>query len=387
MSSHQPSAFQALKVLIIEDEGLIALDIRKALSALGHEVTGIASTAEDALNLVAVNPPDLVLMDIQLQGSVDGIATAKQIAQGRDIPVIFLTAHSDRETVNRVKQADPYGYIVKPFTPASLNVTVEMAIQRKAAGKLLVENNQDLCTLNDRLTRLSYSLNNDLREPLRSVSAASQLLARMGEGFDPDTREYIDWIAEGCSQINSLLSSLLEYYQNGAGGSQAGLKASADECLDTALQHLRATLQQADAEVQFHPLPEVACHRVALVQIFQNLIAAALKYRGDRQPEIFISTHRDAGTWIFAIADNGAGFSPDEAESLFEFPDPQSQSKEGGTIDVGLALCKRLLETYNGTIWVDSSVGYGSTFFFTLPAISASEATRGAGVTVECRSF
>lgn len=357
----------ALKLLVVEDEGVIALDIRKALTLLGHTVTDVAGSSEEAVRAADKNTPDVVLMDIHLKGNEDGITAASRIRAKHDVAIIFLTAHSDRDTINRVKAVDPYGYLIKPFTSASLNVTIEMALQRKKTGRAQAETNRTLTALNDRLTRLSYSLSHDLKEPLRSVSAASDLLARSGSEFDPDAQEYLEWIKDGCHRMDHLLSSLLQYYKDDSGMPAEPRLISAGECLQTALSHLKGSLAQAEADVQYHPLPDVMCHPVAMVQIFQNIIANSLKYRSHRAPEIYISAHPEREFWTFAITDNGIGFSPSKAESIFDFFG-RAHGKDHSGSGIGLALCRRLVEHYGGSIWAESSVGYGSTFFFTLPA-------------------
>jgi two-component system, cell cycle sensor histidine kinase and response regulator CckA len=132
-----PELSRAYRVLVVEDEGLIALDISRRLQAQGHEVLGPASTAEEALAL-APNA-EIVLMDIRIDGQRDGIDTALEIRARHHLPVIFLTAHADRSTLERAKQAGPFGYIVKPLGPASLQTGIEMAIAKHRVERLLEE--------------------------------------------------------------------------------------------------------------------------------------------------------------------------------------------------------------------------------------------------------
>jgi CheY-like chemotaxis protein len=114
-------------VLVVEDESLIALDLQHRLMALGYRVPGIAATADDAVELAAAYMPDLILMDIRLRGPRDGISAAGEIRARLDIPVVFLTAHADMETLQRARQTDPFGYIVKPFGSTDLRAQIEIA--------------------------------------------------------------------------------------------------------------------------------------------------------------------------------------------------------------------------------------------------------------------
>ena len=130
-------AANAYRVLVVEDEGLIAHDIASRLEALGHQVVGTVSTAEEALEQAA--GADLVLMDIRIDGQRDGIAAAQEVRARHHVPVVFLTAHADRATLERAKAADPFGYITKPLGPASLHTSIEMAIYKHRMERQLEE--------------------------------------------------------------------------------------------------------------------------------------------------------------------------------------------------------------------------------------------------------
>ena len=118
------------KILIVEDEGIVILHIKKTLEKLGYCVAGIASSGEDAIKKAMELRPDLVLMDIMLKGALDGIDAADKIRSLFDIPVIYLTAHADENTLQRAKVTGPFGYIVKPFRERDLNIAIEFALYR-----------------------------------------------------------------------------------------------------------------------------------------------------------------------------------------------------------------------------------------------------------------
>lgn len=119
-----------INILIIEDEALIAHDIGRRIKKLGYEVAGIKVDSQDALNFLELNSPDLILCDIQIEGPIDGIELATHIRKEKKIPLIFVTAYSDRATLERAKDAMPYGYIVKPFNNRDLFSTIEMALNK-----------------------------------------------------------------------------------------------------------------------------------------------------------------------------------------------------------------------------------------------------------------
>jgi len=118
------------KILVVEDENIVALEIKKRLQKLGYIVPSVASTGEDAISKVEGILPDLVLMDIMLKGEIDGIHAAGEIRKRFNIPVVYLTAYSDEETLQRAKLTEPYGYILKPFEENDLRTTIEIALYR-----------------------------------------------------------------------------------------------------------------------------------------------------------------------------------------------------------------------------------------------------------------
>jgi len=123
------------RILVVEDEHIVAMGIKKMLKSLGYQVTGIASTGEDAISKAESTFPDLVLMDIMLKGNIDGIEAAREIIKRFDLPIVYLSAYSDSKILERAKQTGPFGYIVKPFEEKDLYSSIEMALQRHAVEK------------------------------------------------------------------------------------------------------------------------------------------------------------------------------------------------------------------------------------------------------------
>jgi CheY-like chemotaxis protein len=118
------------QILVVEDENIIATNIRLELTGMGYEVPAIASSGEEALQLVAETQPDLVLMDIVLKGNMDGIEVSEEIRDQYDIPVVFLTAYADDPTLRRAKITEPYGYLLKPYEEKELQTTIEIALHK-----------------------------------------------------------------------------------------------------------------------------------------------------------------------------------------------------------------------------------------------------------------
>lgn len=126
-------------ILIVEDEAIVALDLKLSLEELGYEVTGVASSGEQALRAFDERPPQLVLMDVRLQGAMDGIATAQEIRRRQPVPLIFLTSHSDDDTVQRAARTAPYGYLTKPYQIRELRAGIEVALTKSRMERQLRE--------------------------------------------------------------------------------------------------------------------------------------------------------------------------------------------------------------------------------------------------------
>jgi CheY-like chemotaxis protein len=125
-----------IKILVVEDESIIALNIKKKLKSFGYAVPAIASTGEEAIKMTEITFPDLILMDVMLKGGMDGVQAIEEIRKRFDIPVIYLTAYSDDEVLERAKLTQPYGYIVKPFKANDLRTNIEIALYKHKMDKI-----------------------------------------------------------------------------------------------------------------------------------------------------------------------------------------------------------------------------------------------------------
>ncbi len=366
MTTDSPLITRPARVLVVEDEGIVAQDIRQTLEGLGYEVIGQAPSAEQALKIVDKLVPDLVLMDIRIQGELSGIQLAKMLKARHRLAVVFLTAHTDDATLADAKASDPVGYIRKPFTSDDLKVAVEIALRTQGILTTLSKSN-------DSLNSLVRSVAHDLREPLRAVRCYSTLLAHAVEDSADSEREFLQYITEGCSRMDTMLSSLLDYYcASEAHGIASPVDAS--EVLQRALANLASLRQTTGALINVSALPTVQIHPTALLQVFQNLISNAIKFASEeRRPIISVNATRDGALGKFTVADNGIGFPPNQSGRIFSlFARAHGQKRSGSGI--GLATCRTLVEEYGGTIWAESSVGNGSQFHFTLPLASTNVA-------------
>ena len=200
------------------------------------------------------------------------------------------------------------------------------------------------------------------------VASYTQLLAKRYQGkLDADAEEFIRYAVDGATRMQRLIQDLLALSRVGSRHLEF-LPTDCEALLDQALTALKATIEETDALVTHDPLPTVKADALQLIQLFQNLIGNALKYRAEDRPYVHISGDREGDTWVFSVRDNGIGIDPKYAERVFEvFERLHGEAEYPGT-GIGLAICKKIVERHDGRIWVESEPGKGATFFFTIPA-------------------
>jgi len=228
--------------------------------------------------------------------------------------------------------------------------------------------NQELAYSNTELQQFAYVASHDLQEPLRMVASYTQLLARRYRGkLDSDADEFIAYAVDGANRMQRLINDLLAYSRLGTRGKSLELTSS-ESALAQALANLQIAIAENEAVVSHDPLPTVWADETQLVQLFQNLVGNAIKFRSLLPPRIHISAQQKEQGWLFSVSDNGIGIEPQYAERIFViFQRLHSQAEYSGT-GIGLAVCKRIVERHGGRIWMESQPGQGATFYFTLPA-------------------
>ncbi len=251
--------------------------------------------------------------------------------------------------------------------PIRMRGTGQDVTELKRTEKDLANRTAELERSNAELERFAYVASHDLQEPLRAVASHVQILEQDYRGrLDPEADESIRCAVEGARRMHDLINDYLAYSRVRS-GSGPHLLIAAEGALRAALQNLERTIGESGAEVTHDDMPEVVADSTQLVQLFQNLIANAVKFRGDDPPRVHVSAARADKTWLFSVRDNGIGIDPEHTGRIFSmFQRLHTQDRYPGT-GIGLAICKKIVECHGGRIWVESMPGMGATFRFTLP--------------------
>jgi signal transduction histidine kinase len=257
-------------------------------------------------------------------------------------------------------------------------VSVASALERARLIEAVAGRSRELERSNAALEEFAYIASHDLQEPLRMVASYLQLLDRRYRGqLNQEADEFLGFAVDGAKRMQALINDLLLYSR--AGGQGTLVPTDCGAVVAGVLANLRSTIEADGARVVVGPLPTVEGDPTQLAQVFQNLIANAIKFGGDRPPEIFVGAERQDGQWLFSVRDTGIGIEPRHAERIFMvFKRLHPQTQYPGT-GIGLAICRRVVEHHGGRIWVEPAAGGGSVFRFTLPvAVTAAQPRRHA---------
>ena len=238
--------------------------------------------------------------------------------------------------------------------------------ERKRAEEDLARTVIDLQRSNQELEQFAYVASHDLQEPLRMVGSYVQLLARRYQGkLDADADEFIGFAVEGAKRMQRLIHDLLIFSRVGRDGDALSV-VDCNEILATVGKHLERAIEESQATLVVESLPKVHGNPSQLIQLFQNLLANAIKFQDQVPPRIQVSAKRQGSDWVFAVSDNGIGIDPQYFEKIFIIFQRLHDKRNYPGTGIGLALAKKIVEHHGGKIWIESIPGQGTTFFFTL---------------------
>lgn len=297
--------------------------------------------------------------------------------------LVLLPVERLRDGVERIRQGDlthqidsvrndEIGQVAGAFNQMTAELSeLHASLERKIAERTeqLEEQTTELARSNAELAQFAYVASHDLQEPLRMITSYLQLLERRYQGqLDQDADDFIAFAVDGATRMQQLIRDLLAYSRVGT----SNQPFSAVDCqviLKQVLDNLQMVIRESGAILLYDELPTVMADPTRLSQLFQNLLTNAMKFRSIRVPQIQIRARHLAQPkeWLFAITDNGIGIEPDNFDRIFLiFQRLHTRTEYPGT-GIGLAICKKIVDRHGGRIWAESTVGQGTTFYFTLP--------------------
>ncbi|WP_414570261.1 PAS domain S-box protein [Nostoc sp. CCY 9925] len=256
-----------------------------------------------------------------------------------------------------------------------VNEELEIKVRERTAE--LQKLNQDLQRSNQELEQFAYVASHDLQEPLRAVAGYTQLLEKEYQHcLDDSAKEYLAYIVDGAKRMQHLIQDLLAYSRVGTRGQEFVL-VDCNTALSLALSNLYVAIAESEAIITHDPLPKLLADKTQMVQLFQNLVGNAIKFRRQKPPQIHIgvlTTEREAegelstprSQWLISVRDNGIGIKSQYLERIFEVFRRLHTRREFPGTGIGLAICKKIVERHGGRIWAESEPGVGTVFYFTL---------------------
>jgi len=353
------------RILIIEDEYITAMDLQNNLESRGYEVVGRGDSGEQAIQLAEELMPDLILMDISLNGKMKGTEAACLIRSKHNIPVIFITAYTDLNTIAHAKQSYPYGYITKPFNIRDLSIAIELTLHRLKMETQFEFETQKV--KNEFLANMSH----EIRTPLNGIIGFAKLLSNDDQLTDKQ-REYLHDILSSSEYLSELINNILDFSKIESGKIEFHperisikkiIKDVADSfLLDTKNKNIKLNIEIID-------LDEVNIDPIRFKQMLYNFISNAIKF-SNHNSDIDIKAYpKNDQFFRIEVKDYGIGIHKNDIKKLFK-PFSQldsSASKNYPGSGLGLALTRRLVEGQGGKIGVESVVNKGSLFYAVLP--------------------
>ncbi|MCH8321817.1 MAG: response regulator [Proteobacteria bacterium] len=348
------------KVLLVEDNPEDAKLVKRSLN--GEFQMVCVDSLKEAEAQLGKEDFEIILLDLTLPDS-DGLPTLGKVREmAPDVPIVVITAAEDREMAVRAVRQGAQDYLFKgTFDALLLQSTLRHGIERQ---KIL----EELERSNKELGRFAYIVSHDLQSPLRGVSTFAEILAADYKGkLDKDADECIDIIVKCASKAQLLISELLTFSRVQS-KEQTFKRLCFEEVFENTVDNLAVSIKEARAKITHDPLPDVVADYGQMVQLMENLVANALKFKGKQPPRVHISAKKSDGDWVFSVRDNGIGIPEKDFGKIFEvFQKLHGKDEYSGT-GIGLAICKKIIDRHQGRIWVESAPGKGSVFKFTLSA-------------------
>lgn len=314
--------------------------------------------------------PDCILIDYQMP-DLDGLEFIQALAEKEEeqfLPVLMLTGQGSETVASEAMKGGASDYLVKgKLTSEGLFRAVTRAVEKSHLLRTNYQQRREIERSYGELEQFAHTASHDLQAPVRRIAKFLELLQMdLGETLSERSKDYLDRALKGASHMQRLIKDLLEFSLiGGAKGTFRPVKL--EEVLKDVLAQLEVMIVNTNTKIDVTALPIVMGNHMFLHQLFQNLIANAIKFRGQASPRIEIFARDTGDKWIVTVKDNGMGIPSDSFEAIFGIFQRIDNSNHIEGTGIGLALCKKIIELHHGQIWVESIVNEGTAFHFTFP--------------------
>ena len=342
--------------------GMVVVDSKGSITTVNRSMEAIVGHDRNELKGLPVEtliPSSIRESHVASRNEFLASAKMRRMGAGRDLKALHSDGHEVPVDIGLSR-------IVVEDNVHVLATVVDIT-HRQRVTEAIATARDALARSNKELEQFAYVASHDLQEPLRKVSSFCDLLKKnYREQLDADGQTYLDFAVDGANRMRQLIKDLLQYSRVES-QSQPLEPVEADQALEEALFAVAAAIEESGAEIVRTPLPQVRADKRQLTQLFQNLIGNAIKYQNEQKPAVNISATQEEGRWVFTIADNGIGIDPKHHDRIFGvFKRLHGRGEYAGT-GIGLAICRRIAQRFGGDIWVESEVGSGSKFHFSIP--------------------
>ncbi len=361
-----------IRVLLIdddEDDRLLTQALLRRVPETRYEID-LAPTWEEGQSGLMASAHDVYLLDYAM-GARTGLDLLQDLGKERAsvTPIIFLTGTGNRSIDLEAMKAGAADFLVKGQATASeIERSIRYAIERAAMVAELRRHSSDLARSNAELEHFARSVSHDLKGPLTIIMAHLELL-EMSEGYTlkHEAKHSLELASLAAVRMARCIDDLLESACDGQG--QARIRSTdLNQTVRSVLALFEGELKVTGGRVRVDPLPDVPADPVQLEQLLRNLVGNALKFHGDKPPDVHISAERTESGWRIRIKDQGIGIPPQDLERVFQLGQRASNAQEIGGTGLGLAICRRIAVQHRGQLRVKSTVGQGSEFLLDLPA-------------------
>lgn len=359
----------ATTILIVEDELIAAESLALDLKKLGYHICAVVNSGEKAISQVEKSPPNLILMDIMLKGEMDGITAAQKIYHQWKIPIIYLSAYADANTLERAKSIPVYGYLVKPYKVADISTTISMALAKYKEDKHQEEELSAQRKVNQIKSRALATASHDLRTPLTNILGYTELIRDYGDRIPPEKKErYFNFIKSAVGKMKDSLEDLLLISR-----AEEGKVTLYPEKFNL-LEYLEILVEEYKNLSDNHVIKlssdearyEVCLDQKILNHILHNLLSNAIKYSPEGG-EINLRLKSNQEEIIIEIEDEGIGIPADYQDKLFRLFERGSNVGQIKGNGLGLSIVKKAIDLCKGKIFVESEENKGSKFTVILP--------------------